>query len=205
MQLTTLAIGSAIFACGCAADIAPQSAGDDIFTGASGNIITTRNGDGTYTSILDASRSDTWTAIDLDRGGEVTDSSDASWDLAGQRFHLRLNGTLLSGTVQVRSLGDVDLSAAPVPADGPWLEDLVDGDDENDLPDYAFEQGDGWYDYDATTHVLTARPITWLVRTGEGALRVVRIESYYDSAGTAARLRMRWKPSQSEAQTTGAW
>lgn len=166
----------------CADDLAP--ADDDIALGGDGKVVTERNDDGSYTTRIDATAADAWTALELDRGGEVP-PDDPSWDLAARRFHLSLGAGGTSGPAAVMALGDVALGDVQS-ASGDWLLDAE--------GDPALERGDGWYSYDPATHVVTPRPITYLLRTGEGALRALRIESYYDEAGTAARLRLRWKP-----------
>jgi hypothetical protein len=99
---------------------------------------------------------------------------------------LRLPVPAGAGGVAVMALGDVALGEVTAAATGEWLADRA--------GDPALARGDGWYAYDPTTHVVSPRPITWLLRTTEGGLRALRIESYYDEAGTAARLRLRWRP-----------
>lgn len=172
----------------CAADLTPRDEEDGIIGGGDGKVVTTSNGDGSYTTLMNSAATETWAQLDLDLGVESIDPDD-SWDLAAQRFHLRLH----EGS-RVMQLGDVPLLGVNDVAPGTWLVDEADGDDENTTPDYAFEQAGGWYQYDAGTHVLTPSPITWLVQTSEGQYRAVRIESYYDSAGTSGRFRLRWKP-----------
>jgi hypothetical protein len=178
----------------CADDLRPRDDDDGILGGGDGKVVTSRNDDGSYTTALDATATDSWTSIDFDLGVESI-APDDSWDVGVQRFHLRLHeGAAGAGGAQVMALGDVPLAQVTAPGGGAWLVDQPDGEDENTTPDYAFEQGAGWYDYDPATHVLTPFPTTWLLRTGEGALRALRIESYYDAAGTSGRLRLRWRP-----------
>ena len=180
---------------GCAADLRPEAevdaaGGDD--GGPTGPVSTVRNPDGTYTTRLDATVEDGWRRLDLDRGDEV--GADLGWDLAGQRFHLMLNGGVSGDDgVEVAAIAGTLESVTTVPASG-WITDAADGDDPNTDPDYALEQGDGWYDYNPQTHVLTPKPIVWVVRTGEDHVIKLTIESYYDNAGTAATFRLRWAP-----------
>ena len=61
-------------------------------------------------------------------------------------------------------------------------------------PDYAFEQGDGWYAYDVASHVLTPRPLVWVVRTGDATAVKVAIEDYYDDVGSSGVFTLRWAP-----------
>lgn len=189
--------------CGaCADDLAPRDDDDGIIGGGDGKVVTVRNDDGSYTSAIDATATDSWASIDLDLGVESI-APDDSWDVGAQRFHFRLHeGAAGAGGAQVMALGDVPLAQVSAPGNGAWLVDAPDGPDENTTPDYAFEQGEGWYDYNSATHVLTPFPTTWLLRTGDGALRALRIESYYDTAGTSARFQLRWRPLRSTVTTT---
>lgn len=179
----------------CADPIAPSDPdagpGDDGDVPA-GKVVTTRNADGTYTTRIDATDAEAWTSIDLDVGEEV---GGPAWDLAAQRFHLKLNGGVSGdGGVRVAPIvgATLDDVTAP-PADG-WITDEPDGDDDNEDPDYAFEQGDRWYAYDVTTHTLTPREVVWVIETGEGAARALVIDDYYDDAGTAGVFTMTWVP-----------
>lgn len=178
----------------CAADLKPRDEQDGIIGGGDGKVITSDNGDGSYTTLLNSTSVDSWAQLDLDLGVEASEP-DERWDVAAQRFHLRLHdGEPGAGGARLMALGDVPLLGVNSVANGAWLGDQPDGEDENTTPDYAFEQNGGWYQYDPGTHVLTPSPITWLVETGEGQYRALRIESYYDSAGTSGRFRIRWKP-----------
>ena len=176
----------------CADEIAPADpdAGDP---GPADKVTTMPNGDGSYTSVVDSTSMEAWTVADLESGVEV--AADAPWDVSFQRFHLKLNGGVHGdGGVQVAPLAEVGLDEVTAPPAGGWITDQADGDDENEDPDYAFEQGDGWYTYDPVTHVLSPRPITWVLETVEGNFLAIAIEDYYDDAGTAGVLTLRWKP-----------
>lgn len=177
----------------CAADLEPEDA--DIVTGGEGKIVTARELDGTYLTSIDATATDTWTALDFDRGAETTEA-DPAWDLAARRFHLKLPVPAGSEGVAVMALGDLDLTEVSPDAAGTWMSDAE--------GDPALERGDGWYAYDPTTHVVSPRPITYLLRTGDGALRALRIESYYDSFGTAAKLQVRWRALRAAQAQGGA-
>ncbi|HVK78647.1 MAG TPA: HmuY family protein [Kofleriaceae bacterium] len=175
---------------GCAENIRPDVE-PDAADGPVGKVATVRGADGIYTTRVDATAVDTWTHVDLETGAESSDQT--SWDLAAQRFHLKLNGGV-SGTAGVEvapvpgALADV--TAAPTTG---WITDAADGEDENMDPDYAFEQGDGWYAYDPQTHLLTPHPTVWVVRTGAGAVVALQITDYYDDAGTSGHFTMTWK------------
>src|SRR5690606_38216323 len=113
-----------------------------------------------------------WVYFDFQTAAEVTPDvpeEDAGWDLAFQRFHIRSNGgSSGSGDATVAVLEGIDFGALEVaPADG-YLSDREDGEDEGSDPDTAFELGDGWYDYDSSSHTLSPRALVFVVRTPEG-------------------------------------
>lgn len=176
----------------CAADIRPPAEVDalpDDDARPTGPVATVRNPDGSYTTWLDASDDATWRRLDLETGMEADDG----WDLAGRRFHLRLDGGASGdGGVEVAPVAGDLASVTAAPATG-WITDAPDADGDGEV-EYAFEQGDGWYAYDTQTHVLTPRPIVWVIRTNGDAVIKLAIESYYDEAGTPARFRLRWAP-----------
>ena len=72
------------------------------------------------------------------------------------------------------------------PAAAAWLADQPDSSDEDKEPDYAISSGDGaWFAYDVVTHVLTPRPVVYVLRTGDGRFFKLKMNGYYDMAGTA--------------------
>ena len=77
------------------------------------------------------------------------------------------------------------LPPAALPEDG-WRSDEGDADDDG-VPEYALLD---WYDYDYDTHELSPAERRWVVRTTEGAFFELGFESYYDAAGTPARIRL---------------
>jgi len=177
----------------CADDIAPPLEPDAGLADATDKVATVRSSDGTYGTRVDATSQTDWILVDLETGGQV--AADAPWDLGFQRFHLKLNGGASGDRgVEIAPLPGADFAAlTEAPASG-WIRDVADGDDPGTDPDYAFEQGEGWYAYDVETHALTPRPVVWVVATSEGRRLKVVIESYYDDAGTSGHLRLRWAP-----------
>ena len=142
-------------------------------------------------SRIDSTSYEAWRYVDLETGAEV--AADGPWDLATQRYHVQLNGGVSgSAGVEVAPVLDARLDGVTKAPETGWITDVADGDDENLLPDYAFEQGKGWYEYDTTSHVLKPWPIVWVVRTGDAQLMKLAIEGYYDDAGAAGHLRLRW-------------
>lgn len=179
----------ALAAAACAPSIAP-----DVEIDAAGPPakVTTAIAGAVTTARIDATDLEAWTYVDLDAGAAST--VDGGWELAVQRFHLKLNGGVSgsAGVAVVPMVGGLGGFAA-VPTSG-WLVDAVDGDDADADPDYAFEQGDGWYAYDVATHALTPRPLVWAVRGDAGPAWQLVIDRYYDDVGTSAVFTVRWQP-----------
>ncbi|MCB9536605.1 MAG: HmuY family protein [Myxococcales bacterium] len=152
--------------------------------------------DGTRSLRVDATDEEAWAYLRLSDGRLGAEGD--GWDLALRRFAVRLNGGVggdgagLAVFVAGATLED----AARAPDDG-WAADAPDGEDDDDLPDRPF---DAWYAYDPATHVLTPVPGVWFVRGADGAAYyALRIDDYYDDAGTAGHPSLTWKAVEAPA------
>lgn len=167
-------------------DAAP---GEDSFT-ATGKLTTRTNADGSSTTLVDSTSDTDWTYVDIATFSESAETG--PWDLRFQRFHISVNGGISGSGTDVAPVFNAsldDVTAAPTTG---YLVDDPDGDDENTIPEYAFEQGDGWYDYNMDTHVLTPKKIVWVVRSPDTTIKLA-IDKYYDSAGTAGWFTVTWR------------
>lgn len=196
--LLALALGSVT---GCAEDLQSSLGDDDGGDEAHGEggdggpqIENEDDGDVVRTTV-DATGDAVWIYFDLESRTQVTVAdpltSDA-WDLAFKRYDIATNGGVSGGggmTVAIVE-GD-DLSVVTSEPSGPWLADAEDGDDANDDPDYVIS---GWYDYDFMTHVLSPKPLVYVVRTPEENAFVVQVVDYYDEAGSSGWMQIEWKP-----------
>jgi len=156
-----------------------------------GKVRTTRDpSTGVSTTVVDATSMTGWTYADFETGGEV--ETTAPWDLRFQRFHISTNGGESgTGGVQVAVLaGKTFAQVTSAPASG-YISDAPDANGDGQ-PEFAFEQGDGWYEYDGTTHQLKPRPNVYVVKTAGGATVKLAIVSYYDGAGTSGWLSLQW-------------
>lgn len=197
---------STLFALACAddlqEDIAPDAGtvlpGDPDASQAvpTGNITHTENGDGTTTTVVNASDHEVVIYLDLGTGEEKTPNTpedSMGWDLAFQRFAVSMNGGVSGiGGVEAKLIEESfdGVSIAPV---GGYETDEADGPDDNEDSDLFFDRaGTVWYDYDPETHVLTARDVTYVVRSAEGDFYKIRFEDYYSVAGTSGYLRFTW-------------
>jgi hypothetical protein len=151
-------------------------------------------GDGTFVTTVEATSSETWIGLDLDHRLEANAAEDKQWDMAFQRFHIRVRGGASgTGAVAVAVLPGVDFAQlSRAPADE-YTTDAADSDDSNTDPDTAFETAEeGWYSYDPRTHKLSPRGHVYVIRTDEGAFVKLQFLSYYDAAGTPAVLQLHW-------------
>ena len=191
-----LFLATLLYPLACAGDLDDELGGDAVEPPAEGRVgpHTTsepRDGGG-QRSTVDASDEVLWVYFDLETGTEVDvadPAEDLQWDLAFRRFHIATNsGASGNAGSEVARLPDLFDDVAEIPNNG-FVVDELDGDDDNEDPDYAFRD---WYDYNFMTHVLTPRPQTYVVRTGSGNAFKVALEHYYDEAGTSGFPSIAW-------------
>ncbi len=181
-----------------------DDSGSDDNPGQSASRITTLDeGGGVFASQVDATDADEWVYMDLatraqvDPGADPTDS--ATWDIAFRRSNIKVNGGYSgTGGVEVTVIATDDFTsviAAPVTT---YETDEQQADAEPDQPDFiqddntdfVFGRGHpvsstGWFNYDFTTHVLSAAEVVYAVRGRDGDYYKVRFLDYYDQAGTS--------------------
>lgn len=196
--LATLALASAMLTTACAASIEP-----DVVDGGpepGGKVRVADNEDGSHTVQVNATDPEEWIYISLDqlRLMELDEpGTSVEWDLALQRFHYALNGGVSgSGLGELSIVEDALLFDVNLAPESGWSTDAPDSTaDENALPDYAFETaGDGWYDYEGTSHILTPKRRVYVVRGAEGELFAIQILSYYSDVGSSGWPKFTVKP-----------
>lgn len=195
-------VAALLAATACSPDLRPADAADggampvvDRPGGSSPNndrVTHTRDGAALVTRV-DATASDQWVYLDLDRG-EMAGVAMEGWDLQLQRFKIKSNGGVSgSGGVEIARLSGVTFDGVTtVPATG-WLTDVVDGDDGNTDPDYVFDQQEAWYAYNVMDHSLSPRDLVYVVRTTERRVFKIKLLGYYDTAGTSGFVSFRWQ------------
>lgn len=157
-----------------------------------GNVCTARASDGTYTTIVDSTSETAWMYVDFETGAKVTPTD--AWDLRFQRFHISSNsGVSGTGGVAIAPIANTTFAQVTSPPATGYLVDNADGNGDN-LPDYVFDQGDTWYDYNVTTHVLTPRANVYVVKTDGGSTLKLELTKYYDDAGTSGWFTLHWGP-----------
>lgn len=180
-----------LLALGCAPSLSETHVWDDGDGSALGKVVTSGEGDGVMSTTVDATDATAWTAVDLDADAVEADYGDDVWDLAFQRFEIAVNGGVTGpGGVEAVFMEGLELSdVTAIPEEG-WATDEPDGPDENALPDYVFRP---WFDYDGDTHVVSAHPAAFAVRSTEGRHFALQMLEYYDDAGSPGMITFRWK------------
>jgi len=150
------------------------------------------NKDGSViTSVVDASDTEEWQALDLETGL----STNEGWDLKFRRFFVQSNGGVSGdGGVKLARLDNTSFDeVTEVPMEG-WSSDSEDTDADTDgLPNNVFNNGeDDWYDYDVETHTLSPKNATFIIESSEGNYFKLELLDYYDEAGSPAVIRFRW-------------
>lgn len=146
-------------------------------------IETTDNGDGTFTTLVQATDGDIWVYVSLGAGGvrvEPADPADsADWDLMFRRDKIYLNGGVDgTGGAEAASLDAVAIDSIRWPAVGGYTTDEADSDGDT-YPNGPFT---GWFEYDITTHILSAADRSYVLRGATGTFRM-RLLSYYHPTG----------------------
>lgn len=144
--------------------------------------VVVRSEGGVTSLVVDATDPEAWIGLDLDATAFV-ELDDPSWDLAFRRFAVDLADELEAVVIEAVAFEEL----AVVPTEG-WVTDQPDADDDGN-PEYVFAE---WYDYDPDTHVLTPADRVYVVATSDGEAVKVGFDSYYDDAGTPARIELRF-------------
>ena len=134
--------------------------------------------------------------FDIDEGREMKadEAFDTNgWDLSFQRYVITMNGGGGNpmGQVSVAVLaGRAWESLTTAPRDG-YQQDAS-------APVFSDVQG-GWYGYDLSKHRLDPHELLYVIHSSAGRYFKLQMLSYYDSAGTPARLSFRYQPLEAPA------
>lgn len=135
---------------------------------------------------LDARSTDDWVFFDFTQGRVIqSEFPSGEWDLAFRRTKLLTNSGVTNpgGPGGAFDLGEVALEDAEPPAGVVFVVDSLGGED-GDEPENA--AAGKWYTYSFISHIVSAKPNTYLIRTGDESDALVRFQSYYcedDEAG----------------------
>lgn len=150
---------------------------------------------------VDATSTVDWVLFDFDEGRVVDGSfASAGWDVAFRRTKLLTNSgvTNPSGPGGAFDLGEVPLETAAPPASAAFAVDQLGGDDDDEPENPAAGR---WYSYSFISHIVSVKPNTYLLRTGESRDAMVQFDSYYcaDEESGCITFRYRLIPSVTES------
>ena len=138
---------------------------------------------------IDARDKKNWAYFDVASGAAVqTSPTSLDWDLAFRRTDILTNGgsTNPSGLGGAIDLGKIAIEDATAPADG-YLADVEH--EDRGLENPALHK---WYDYDWTTHTVSARDRTYAIRTATGETSLLTFVSYYCADGSSGCVTFRY-------------
>jgi len=145
---------------------------------------------------LDATSLEDWILFDFEQG-RVVDGGFAStgWDVAFRRTKLLTNSGVTNpeGSGGTFDLGEISLELASAPPSVAFEVDVLGGDDDDEPENPAAGR---WYSYSFITHIVTAKPNTYIVRTGGSRDALVQFDSYYcaDEESGCVTFRYRLVP-----------
>jgi hypothetical protein len=135
---------------------------------------------------VDATHERDWGFFDFSRGSLVERPGPLEWDLAFRRSRILVNGGKgfpgQGGIVDLGAVAFEDVTEAP--AAGYRGTEAGRDSVQPDL--------DEWYDYGFTSHVLTARPRVYAVRTADGRFAKLQMMSYYCPGARGGCPTFRW-------------
>jgi len=152
---------------------------------------------------VDATSRDNWVLFDFNEGRVVEgDLSSAQWDLAFRRTKLLTNSgaTNSSGQGGAVDLGEVLLVDAVMPKSALFEVDVLGGEDDDELENPAVG---GWYSYSFIKHIVSTKPNSYMVATGEDLNAIVQFDSYYceDEEPGCITFRYRLVPRAGTAES----
>ncbi len=155
---------------------------------------------GPVTVTIDARSDADWQFFDFSRSSVVERPGPLDWDLAIRRFRMITNGGPgFAGEGGTLPLADTGFDAIrEAPADGYVPSAIQRGDSIND----ALLK---WYDYGFTSHILSPKPLVYVVRTADGRYAKLEILGYYCPGATPGCLTIRYvyQGSRSRSFRTG--
>jgi len=186
-----IALGLAVGACSDD-ELAPK--GDD--TGDTPIVATTANGDGSFTTVVDAGYLDAteWIYVSLEAGTQVAPAdpaASADWDLAFKFANIIVNGGANGmGAVAVYAYDDGGFAALTAAPEAVYLTDTG-----TDDPGQCFNTGTGWYNYDYITHAFSIRADRYYaIRRADGSYIKLQMTDFVDGAGTPGFPTFVWAP-----------
>lgn len=142
---------------------------------------------------LDATSVEDWVLFDFEQGRVVAgDFTSMGWDVAFRRTKLLTNSgvTNPTGPGGAFDLGEIALETAEPPTAVAFAIDVLGGDDDDEPENPAAGR---WYSYSFISHIVSAKPNTYVVRTGESRDALVQFDSYYCADEESGCITFRYR------------
>jgi len=140
------------------------------------------------TLTVDASTREEWTYVSLTGAAVLEEApedpaNDLGWDLAFSRTRIRTNGGTsgagLGGALELEGETNIVL-LTELPAEG-YVVDEPFAEGPPGAPEVSSSRVlGGWYDYNPTTHTVSVRETVYAVRTADGDVGALQVDSYED-------------------------
>jgi hypothetical protein len=141
---------------------------------------------------VDATSETAWTYVSFAKGvvaAPATPEDSLDWDIAFQRYNVKTNGGSSGrGQGAASDLGVLDLQTTTTAEVTGWTPDAVIADARTDDRKSMNAVLSGWYAYHFFKHELVSLYHLYAVRAADGSIALFKIHSYYDAAGTPAKL-----------------
>jgi hypothetical protein len=165
-------------------------------------------GNGLFETNIDAASYTNWVYYNFETGQEVSvadPASDSIWDIALQRFVVKLNGGASGNAGATVVALTADNFTARTQAPGPFAPELTDVLDPGDGNDACRPTTTGvlfaflrsiqnpnacWFAY--SVGVLTPRDMVYVVKTATPRYYKIKMLNYYGPTGTSGKIRFQW-------------
>lgn len=197
MCMLSLLLALGLTLMGCSEESLAPDGGDS--PSDSSLVATIDNGDGTYSTVVDAGylTATEWVYFSFDGGVEVlptTPEDSDEWDLAFKFASIMVNGGVSgTGGMEMVPLDAADFdSITEAPADG-YLTD-AEPDPENPYDSgLAFDTDGGWYTYTGPPdHEFSVSNRLHVIRSTDGSYYKLKLTDFVDAAGTPGWPAFDW-------------
>lgn len=140
---------------------------------------------------LDATNRTEWIGLDLDQGKVISTQDfpgSSGWDLAFKRTTIKMGAA-----VGMQVLNQDYASITEAPRDGYGQDQPSSEAGAPETSGLAFHVEPSWYAYDVTTHAVSSRGLSYVLRTDAGRYFKLKIHDYYNTARLPAYINLEFQ------------
>jgi hypothetical protein len=140
---------------------------------------------------LDATNRTEWIGLDLDQGRVISTQdfpADSGWDLAFKRTTIKMGSA-----VGMQTVNQEYASITVTPQDGYTSDQPPSEAGAPETSGLAFHMEPSWYAYDVTTHAVSSRGFSYVLRSNEGRYFKLKIHVYYNAARLPAYINLEFQ------------